>query len=255
MFDYTFNNCSAIGYIGGIMSWQDYLDSEYAISPLEGPFYTDFLVNVQEDYPNIGLASCDWSNTETPKLYIIKDILIEHFNFIYKYREIGAETESRWQYTVKRVFENIKRLYEHALSIYNDNDIKHLGIMYHDSTSVLGTSANEGWTRDDSTTTKTGTDTVKNTYNDTPVQALISSNNYASAINDNETIYGTTNTNGSEGSHRNDSTFNNTITKDGYNADKSNIEMANENIKYFRDLIDDFVNEFGVCFISTLGRV
>lgn len=238
--------------------FNDMLENEFAVTSQEGPFYTDFLINVQEDYPNIGLKSCPWGTEETtdiPKLYAIKDVLIEHFNFVYKFREIGAETESRWQYTVDRVFDNIKRKYEYALDQYESNLIKKLGNEFSETITRDGQYHTENASEGGNTSAKTGSDTNKNVFNDTPIQALIDENNYASAITSNEIEYGNTVQNDSSSESESSSTVDEDITRTRVDKDKSILELVNDNIDNFRDLIDNFVNEFHVCFISTLGRI
>ena len=228
---------------------------EYAESIAEGPFYTDYLINVQEDYPNIGLASVPWNQTETPKLFALKDTFIEHFNFIYKYREIGAETESRWQYTVDRVFDNIKRKYEFALNQYDLNDIAKIGKYFTETIHRDATTNIDGNTENEGSYSGSSSDTSKSTVNDTPIQALMDNANYASAINDGESSGESESTTNSTTTENRDTTIEDDITRTYNESPKSIMESVNDSIKYFRELIDDFVDEFHVCFISTLGRI
>ena len=234
--------------------WESIMD-EYAESVAEGPFYTDYLINVQEDYPNIGLASVPWNQTETPKLYALKDIFIEHFNFIYKYREIGAETESRWQYTVDRVFDNVKRKYEFALSQYDLNDIAKIGKGFVEEIETEGTTESTTEATSENTSTDSGRDVTKNQFNDTPIQPLIASENYATYITDAYVDYGKEVSSEGSRSDSRDTSHSGSLTRTRTEKDKSDLELVNDSIKYFRDLIDDFVDEFHVCFISTLGRI
>lgn len=235
-------------------SWEDMLKDEFALSIQEGPFYTDYLMNIQEDRPNAGLGACPWDNS-TPRLYEIKNILIEHFNFIYKLREIGAETEERWQYTVDRVFDNIKRKYEFALGQYELNDISKIGKYFSETVHRDGTRNIDSNTTNEGTYTGSGTDTSKTTVNDTPIQALMETANYASAITDGETSSESENSSTNNTTENRDTTIEDDITRERSEAPKSIMESVNDSIKYFRDLIDDFVDEFHVCFISTLGRI
>ena len=238
------------------MNFLDMLMDEFGITDAEGPWYTDFLHNVQDDYPNIGLKSVPWGDgTDCPKLYAIKDVLIAHFNERYKYREIGSETETRWQYTVDRVFDNIKRRYEFALGLYDDNDISELGKLYFEKLHReigIGQSSTDTSSYSDS---KTGADTTTTTYKDTPIQALDSNNNYASAINDNKIEYasGGFGSNNRSTSKRTDSGEDTTIEK--HEIDTTLLKTIDEAIKDFIDLIDAFVDEFEICFINTLGRI
>lgn len=237
-----------------MIPWDEMLDDEFKLSMNEGPFYSDYLINVQKTYPNAGLGKCPWAN-DTPRLYEIKDILIEHFDFIYKYREIGAETEERWQYTVDRVFDNIKRKYEFALMQYKENDIEIIGKYFKETTTrtskgeIVGSSSREG------TTSTTVTDTSKSSFNDTPIQRLIDTGNYASSISDDLVESESSGTNNVESGDTKNIDITDEVVREHTESPNSIIDSVNDTIDKFRDLIDDFVDEFHVCFISTLGRI
>lgn len=238
------------------MTWQDTLLNEFALTSAEGPWYTDFLVNVQQDYPNIGLKSVPWGDgTSCPLLFSLKDALIDHFNERFKYREIGAETETRWQYTVDRVFDNIKRRYEFALTLYDANDITVLGKQYYEELHRvigIGQSSSDTGSYSDS---KTGKDTTTDVMKDTPIQALDSNNNYASAIAENEIAYasGGFGSNSRATSRRTDSGED--TTRERHDLDGTILEAIDKAMNDFIDLIDMFVDEFEICFINTLGRI
>ena len=235
--------------------FDDLFENEFTNVPGEGPFYTSYLYQVQEDFPNIGLKSCPWNQTETPKLYAVKDTLIEHFNFIYRFREIGSETEERWQYTVDRVFDNIKRKYEFAFNIFEDNDLEVLGKQYSETihrTSVGNTSDTGQSTYADS---KTGSDSTTSKINDRPVQALSENGEYASAITKDTVAYGS----GANGIHNSSGTKNVQGVEDvavtRNDKDEAILKLVDDAMDDFIDLIDKFVDEFHVCFMSTLGRI
>ena len=234
--------------------WNEMLNDEFKLTINEGPFYSDYLINVQETYPGAGLGKCPWTNA-TPRLYEIKDILIEHFDFIYRYREIGAETEERWQYTVDRIFDNVKRKYEFALMQYAENEIEKIGKYFRETSNRDSTSKIEGTNSREGTSSTTITDSAKSTFNDTPIHALMESANYASSINDDSMESESNGTSSSESADVKDITFSDEYVKEHIEAPNSIIDSVNETIDKFRDLIDDFVDEFHVCFISTLGRI
>ncbi len=79
--------------------------------------------------------------------------------------------------------------------------------------------------------------------------------NYASAITDGESSGESESTSNSTITENKDTTVEDDITRTYNESPKSIMESVNDSIKYFRDLIDDFVDEFHVCFISTLGRI
>ena len=238
-----------------MIPWEDMLKDEFKLTAQEGPFYSDYLINVQSTYPNAGLKSCPWNESETPKLYELKDVLIEHFDFIYRYREIGAETEERWQYTVDRIFDNIKRRYEFALNQYDENEIEKIGKYYKSTIHRDSTTESEGSSSSEGNSTGSRSDTSKSKFNDTPIQALMDSANYASSINDDTLDSESENNSTSESADTRSTTIEDDLTREYNEAPKSIMESVNDSIKYFRDLIDDFVDEFHVCFISTLGRI
>ena len=231
------------------------LENEFTNVPGEGPFYTSYLYQVQEDFPNIGLKSCPWNETETPKLYILKDTLIEHFNFIYRFREIGSETEERWQYTIDRVFDNIKRRYEFALNLYDDNTISAIGKVYTESVTRHGESSASDSGSSSYSSEDSGSDNHQNVFNDRPVQQLTLNGPYASAVTDDYMNYGKKNEGENSSESSKESEMDETVNLTHTDKDASTVELVNDVIDKFRDLIDDFVDEFHVCFISTLGRI
>lgn len=235
--------------------FEEMLDNEFGIEIGEGPFYTSYLVDVQEDYPNIGLKSCPWNSVETPKLYLLKDELIEHFNFIYKYREIGSETEERWQYTVDRIFDNIKRKYEFALTMYDDNLIMAVGKTYSEQINRNTNNTSVSTSSSEYADNRTGTNTAKNKVNDRPIQSLIETGEYASLITDDTVDFDNDSTGTTENEGNNTFTGSDIIIRTRSDKDASTIELVNDIIDKFRDLIDMFVDEFNKCFMSTLGRI
>lgn len=237
-----------------MIPWNKMLEDEFKLTMQEGPFYSDYLINVQQTYPNAGLGKCPWSNA-TPRLYAIQDVLIEHFNFIYRYREIGAETEERWQYTVDRVFDNIKRKYEFALMQYDENEIEKVGKYYKSTIHRDSTTESQGSNSREGSSESSSTDTANSKFNDTPITPLMDNANYASSITDDSVENETSESSSSESSDTRNTTIEDDITREYNEAPKSIMESVNESIKYFRDLIDDFVDEFNICFISTLGRI
>lgn len=250
--DYGYTHCRVGTYGDKMTNWYSFLK----LMDGEGPFYTDFLSNVQEDFPNAGLASAPWGDgTDIPKLYALKDVLIEHFNLVYKYREIGSETESRWQWTIDKTFDNIKRRYELALEIYDDNEITKIGRFYKEIINREANLDETGENSGSSESSSSSTDNTKNTFNDTPIEELISTGNYASSITDIDNDA----TSNSESSTSTTKSLDRDITEEiirtKYEDDMSMIESANRTIREYMDIIDEFVNEFKYCFISTLGRI
>lgn len=204
--------------------------------PGESPFYTDFLYHIQEYYPDAGIKYTLEHLTvseqeEIPYLYSHSTQLIETFNMLYKYHEIGSETEDRWQYQIDKKFMEIKRRYERYFMMYETNAINQLGKILSENASRSGTSS------------KNYSNTSKNTFQDTPVTPLIESDNYATNITD---------TNGSgDDSGEFAEEFNSTKT----DKDKSNLELVNENVRIWNDLIIQFTYEFKTCFMDEITRI
>lgn len=213
-------------------------ESDYIIAG-ESPFYTDFLYHVQEDYPNAGIKAVLVGLTPTEQselsyLYAHSSQIIEHFNIKYKYREIGSETESRWQYEISKIFDNVKRVYNRWFMLYETNNVNLLAKELTETFSRSGSSSAE------SSSESSGTG--KSVFQDTPVQALVSTGNYATNITDDTSSSESSGTNGTE--------FSEEYTKTKSDKDKTNLELINKNVAIWNDLIDRFVSEFDVCFMD-----
>lgn len=204
--------------------------------PGESPFYTDFLYHVQEDYPDAGIKYTlehltVFEQEEIPYLYSHSTQLIESFNMIYKYHEIGSETEDRWQYQIDKKFMEIKRRYERYFMMYETNAINQLGKILSENATRSGTSG------------KTYSNESKNVFQDTPVTPLIENANYATNITDN--------TGNGEDTGEFEEEYESTKT----DKDKSNLELVNQNVKIWNDLIIQFTDEFRTCFMDELTRI
>lgn len=211
--------------------------------PGESPFYTDFLYKVQEDYPNAGIAytfeNIQDFQTKLPYTYAHKDEIVDLFNLVYKYHELGSETEDRWQYQIDKRFEIIKNKYERYFRLYDNEQIDELGKILSETISREGTS--------NRSTSSESSGSSKDIFNDTPITPLMDSHNYASNITD------ATNENESSGST--DVEYEDTITTTKDDKDKSYVELVEKNNNVWKDLIVAYVDEFKNCFMDEMTRI
>ncbi len=207
----------------------------------ERPFYTDYLFKVQEDYPNAGLQTSFDNLTQTEKtdtlayLYNHADEIISQFNLTYKYHEIGSETEEKWQYTVDKLFTQIKREFNRYFMLYETGRIDELGKKYTESGN--STTNKEG--------SSSGSNANKNVFKDTPITPLMENADYATNI--------TEDNGNSESESKEDITNEYLVTRE--DKDKQNIELIQKNMDVWFDIITEFVDRFKICFMDELTRV
>ena len=207
----------------------------------ERPFYTDYLYKVQEDYPNAGLQTSFDNLSETEKtstlvyLYNHADEIISQFNLTYKFHEIGSETEEKWQYTVDKLFTQIKREFNRYFMLYETGRIDELGKKYTESGN--STTNKEG--------SSSGSNSNKNVFKDTPITPLMENADYATNITEDD---------GSTESESSEEIANQYIlTRE--DKDKQNIELIQKNMDVWFDIITEFVDRFKICFMDELTRV
>ena len=203
--------------------------------PGEGAFYTDYLYNTQKSR-DVGIEFIDWKQTLYPKLYEHKDNIIEVFNTHFKYRELGAETEERFQCMLQDRFFEICDKYNHAYKVTEENDVDKLGTGYtYDETRNRTV---------ESMADATGTENRDNKYKDTPSSSTSTLNNPT-----NQTLDNRDNTAHSE---QNDEQ-NDTIHQEKVQHDKEMVVELSELIDRYRQLDIEFVYEFENCFIGLIG--
>lgn len=211
----------------------------------ERPFYTDYLYKVQEDYPNAGLQTSFDNLSESEKLttltylYSHKDEIISQFNLTYKYHEIGSETEEKWQYTVDKLFTQIKREFNRYFMLYETGRIDELGKKY--------TESGNSTTNKEGSSSSSGSNSNKNVFKDTPITPLMENADYATNITEDD---GNSETE-SESSEEIANQY--IVTKE--DKDRQNIELVQKNMDAWFDIITEFVDRFKVCFMDELTRV
>lgn len=210
----------------------------------EGPFYTDYLYKVQEDYPSAGIEN-SFNNLSAREienlqhLYNYREDIIKQFNLTYKYHELGSETEDKWQYTIDKVFAQNMRAFNRYLQLYDDNDIDRLGKIFTEN----------GWTHSEATQNaeSNGQSASKNIFKDTPITPLMEQADYATNITDDSNTSKNTNESANEANASYE------VTKK--DRDKQNIELVKKNMDVWFDIITEFVYKFRECFMDELTRV
>lgn len=202
----------------------------------EGPFYTEYLMQLQEDDPTAGLEQCDWDETLYPNLVKHKSVLIGRFNETYAFREIGQETPLRWQLFVNARFNEVAEKYDHAYKVLSSDRLDELGTGY----TVTDEFERTTGSKMDSTDKFEGNSQFK----DTPISGSI--NNPTTEQNDdNLTTYG------SVGS----GTQKDTRTTKKEQHDDVIMKELNWLADQYKVLNNDFIKEFENMFIQIFMAV
>lgn len=241
------------------------------------PWFTDLLSNLQkrEGFENLGLAGVDW-NTAPVDLYRHKDEIIERFNEYYALYEIGQETPQRFQFMCNRHFNARKKKWAYMIKLYTENLTESLGrlnstVKVSDIMKEITSSENE---------TRNGTDVVSGEHGNvqnyntkkesknysTPVTSIQSLNDgYLSGGSGEDNSTGVTGTNtvndttsinrtGNKSTEKDDNTSENTeLTYKFY--DKAIVELIEENIDVWNDVIQSIINDCKELFINVTARI
>lgn len=204
-------------------------------APGEGPFYTDYLWSAQEKR-DVGLEYIDWKETKFTYLAPHKDDIIELFNTNFRYRELGAETEMRFQDMLQARFNEVADKYNHAYKVTAENDVDKLGIGY---------TFEEKRTRHyEDSAESSGTENVDNKFKDTP------SNNQSTLNNPTNQTLDNTQTSGNGSSTEDEDV---TVNQEKTQHDKEMVVELSELIDRYRQLDIEFVKQFETCFIGLIG--
>ena len=204
-------------------------------APGEGPFYTDYLWSAQEKR-DVGLEYIDWKETKFTYLAEHKDDIIELFNTNFKYRELGAETEMRFQDMLQARFNEVADKYNHAYKVTEENDVDKLGTGY---------TFEEKRTRHyEDSAESSGTENVDNKFKDTP------SNNQSTLNNPTNQTLDNTQTSGNGSSTEDEDV---TVNQEKTQHDKEMVAELSELIDKYRQLDIEFVKQFEPCFIGLIG--
>ena len=204
-------------------------------APGEGPFYTDYLWSAQEKR-DVGLEYIDWKETKFTYLADHKDDIIELFNTNFKYRELGAETEMRFQDMLQSRFNEVADKFNHAYKVTEENDVDKLGTGY--------TFHEERTRHYEDSAESSGTENVDNKFKDTP------SNNQSTLNNPTNQTLDNTQTSGNGSSTEDEDV---TVNQEKIQHDKEMVVELSELIDKYRQLDIEFVKQFEPCFIGLIG--
>lgn len=241
------------------------------------PWFTELLSTLQqqEGFENLGLAGVDW-NTAPRDLYLYKDEIIERFNEYYALYEIGQETPQRFQFMCNRHFNARKKKWAYMIKLYTSNLTEQLGrlnktVKISDIMKAITGNENE---------VKSGVDSIIGTHGnvqdyktdresknyDTPVTSIQSLNDgYLSSGSGEESttgVKGTNTINDTTSSSRNntkntkkDDNTNENTSIDYSFYDKPIVELIEENISVWNDVIQSIVNDCRELFINVTARI
>lgn len=200
--------------------------------PGEGPFFTDYLWKAQINR-NVGLEFIDWKEDRYTYLAPHKDAIIEAFNLQYKYRELGTETEERFNDNLQITFNRIADRYNHAYKVTEENDVDKLGTGY-TYIEIRNRTLN-------STGTSSTEESVDSKYKDTPATSTSTLNNPTNQnLQDRD---GTTEATTNETEEHN-------ISRDNTKHDQEMIVELSQLIDRYRQIDVEFVDEFENCFMG-----
>lgn len=200
----------------------------------EGPFFTDYLFKLQIDRPDAGLKSCEWS-TDYTELNKHKDKLIARFNKEYALREIGAETEYRWQMILQNRLDEVSEHYDHMYKVFAENNVDELGTGY--------TTTDEFTRETESSMDSTNERQADSKYKDTPSNNASTLNNPTEqTVDDSNETYSSTGT-GKQTDSR-------TTTKKLH--DDTMIRELNYLVDNYKSIDNEFIKEFENCFIGIM---
>lgn len=201
----------------------------------EGPFFTDYLWKAQTQV-DVGIEFINWNETKYPKLAEHKEDIISIFNTHYKYRELGAETESRFNDNLQARFNEIADKYNHAYKVTEENDVDRLGTGYTFDELRKRNIESEG--------TASGNETRDSKYKDTPSSSTSTINNPTNQNIDNRDNSSTATTKEAQTDE---------VHQEKIQHDKEMVVELSELIDKYRQLDIEFIYQFENCFIGIFG--
>ena len=205
--------------------------------PGEQPFFTDLLSDLQNEDATIGLNGIIWNADLYPNLYKHKDRLVDRFNRKYAFREIGAETVTRWMHLLQNRYDEVAPKFDHAYKMYDDESLNLDNLTLGYVRNILYENASSGSSQ------ASGTSEANSKFRDTPT-------NGASVINNPTTENQDNGSSSSTGSDSRTGSGNSKETYD-YHDDHTLIEV-NKLIDKFKSLDEDFINRFNEMFIGIM---
>lgn len=199
----------------------------------EGPYYTDYLSDLQEVNPTIGLISVEWLEDTYTYLAKHKDRLITRFNREYAYREIGQETETRWQIVLQSRFDEVAEHFDHMYKVYELNDVDELGTGYKISDTLKRTT--------NGSLNSSNNRTATSKFKDTPSSDASVLNNPTTTDHDTSTDTYASNSDGEQ---------NDTRTTDKKSYNDTRIKELNYLTKNYTSVDNEFIKSFENMFIG-----
>lgn len=215
--------------------WNQYdiLEDYDKPAPGEGPFYTDYLYLAQMERPSsIGIAYINWDETTYTYLAKHKADIVTKFNQHFKYRELGSETEFRFQDMLQTRFYQIADKFNHAYKVTEENDVDRLGTGYTFDEVRARMIESEG--------TASGNETRDSKYKDTPSNSNSTINNPT-----NQNIDDRENSSTASSQEKQDDS----VHQEKVQHDKEMVVELSELIDKYRQLDIEFVMEFETCFM------
>lgn len=201
--------------------------------PGEGPFYTMYYYQFKESRPELGIDKCTWNASYT-HLLPHKDELVSLFEQHYKYREIGQETETRFQDFLQKMLDEVSEDFNHRFEIYETVDVDELGTGYTET---------ENFDRTINVDEEASTSSNANSkFKDTPT-SVAGINNPTTETDD---------TGSSSGTNSRDQTEEYTRNHEKTVHDDHMIDEANRLIDRYRVIKMEFIYAFESCFIQLL---
>lgn len=203
----------------------------YSKNPSHSITYLELCEEMEED-PFADLA--EWA--DNPNLLQNKDKLVELFHLMYDCKEIGQSTPGQFYRYLRIKYNDVALRYETLLALYEANKASLL--VPGSKTTRVYNELNQG--NDTNTSTIDNTDT--NSQYDTPKTNLPNALTFPSVINTNVT----------DGDNQNilDSSHNRGITETVTSIDTDTVEKLNAIGEKYKDIIFDFVYEFGDLFLT-----
>ena len=241
------------------------------------PWYTDFLSELQKQdgMENLGIGDVNWDSS-LPYLYQYKDEIIERFNEYFALYEIGQETPQRFQFMCNRHYNVNKKKWNYRIQLYITNVTTQIGRL---NKTVKTSDILRAITGKD-TEERSGTDAVvgshgnvqnyetnKETKNyDTPVTQISSLNDgYLSGGSGEENTTGVTGTNtindtttinraGEVNTKKDEDVSEDTTIEYSY-QDKPIMELIEDNISVWNDVVQSIINDCKELFINVMARI
>ena len=241
------------------------------------PWYTEFLykLQAQEGMEGLGIANVNW-DTSLTYLYEYKDEIIERFNEYFALYEIGQETPQRFQFMCNRHYNVNKKKWNYRIELYMNNITTQIGRL---NRTVKTSDIIRAITGRD-TESRSGSDVVAGTHGntqsyetnkeskqyDTPVTQISSLNDgYLSGGSGEENTTDVTGTNTINDtttisrSGQIDTTKDEDVNEDttiSYTfQDKPIMELIEENINVWNDVVQSIINDCKELFINVMARI